>query len=164
MVWALKTIEARWQADGPGAMQQGMKLLTGMLAAALSASGVSPAQAERCMAASMAANGEPQYTQVVVDLDSETRLNPADLPERTVAVMCLRPSIVPMPNDVRVLSEWRVAFGIAEQGARALWISAEAGRIQIRVDDGELNARERAALDEWLVPANVRLLLEWQRR
>lgn len=124
----------------------------------------SPAYAERCMTASTSADGAPINTPILVDLASETRLDPAALPERTVAVMCPRRSIVPLPNDVRVLREWHVSFGIAEEGPRALWISARAGRLEITVDNGELNAEERAALNAWLEPANVRFLLEWAGR
>ena len=98
-----------------------------ILAVGLSASSTSDGS-ERCMAASRTAEGGVRHSSMVVDLDQETRLNPADLPERTFAVMCSRGCIVPRPSDVRVLSEWRVPFGIAEQGPRSLWISAEAGR------------------------------------
>jgi hypothetical protein len=139
-----------------------MKAIGTILAAGIFASLSAPAHAGRCMAGSRDANGAPRQTPVVVDLDSERRLDPGALPERTSAVMCARRSIVPRPNDIRVLSEWNVAFGIAEEGGRRrnLWISVSAGRVETRVEGGELSAAERAAVEEWRTPANIRFLVE----
>jgi hypothetical protein len=141
-----------------------MKAINILLVAASISFAASPAYAERCMAASTGADGEPVNTPVIVDLASETRLDPAALPERTVGVMCPRSSIIPLTNDVRILSEWHVAFGIREEGPSSLWIGARAGRLEFTVDHGELTTREKAAVNEWLEAANIRFLLEWSRR
>lgn len=139
-----------------------MKAIGTILTAGFLASLSAPAHAERCMAGSRDANGAPRNTPVAVDLDSERRLDLGALPERTSAVMCARRSIVPRPNDIRVLSEWNVAFGIAEEGGRRrnLWISVSAGAVETRVEGGELSAAERAAVEEWRTPANIRFLIE----
>lgn len=133
-----------------------------ILSAGIIASPSAPAHAERCMAGSRDANGASRYTPVVFDLDSAGRLDSGALPERTSAVMCARRSIVPRPNDIRVLSEWNVGFGIIEEGGRGrvLWISVDAGRVETRVERGELTAAERAAIEAWRTPANIRFLVE----
>jgi hypothetical protein len=147
-----------WSANG------GMQAIKVFLAACLFTVLVSPAQAEECQAGRTGADGEPQTTAIIVDLASSTRLDPAALPERTSAVACRRSSIVPMPDDVRVLIEWAVAFGIAEQGPRVLWIWARAGRLRFTVDHGELSIAERAAVDDWLKAAQARFAAALGRR
>lgn len=141
-----------------------MKAISVLLAAALFTFMVSPANAEECRAAWTGAGGEPQSTAIIVDLASRTRLDPAALPEGASAVMCPRSSIVPMPNDVRVLIEWGVAFGIAEEGPRALWIWAKAGRLRTTIDDGELSVAETAAVNDWLEAAQARFDAALARR
>jgi hypothetical protein len=114
-----------------------------------------PAQAEECRAASTVADGEPQFTAIMVDTASPTRLDPTALPHRTSAIACGRSSIVPAPDDVRILIEWAVSLGIVE-GPRSLWIWARAGRLQVTVDDGELSTAERTAVNAWLEAAQAR--------
>ena len=139
-----------------------MKATGIFLAGGIFASLGAPAGAERCMAAFRDANGEPRNAPVVIDLDREGRLDTGALPQGTSAVMCARSSIVPRPNDIRVLSEWNLPFGIAEEGGRrrSLWISVRAGGVEARVEGGELSAAERAALEAWRTPANIRFLVE----
>ena len=126
-----------------------MKAISIFLAGGVFASLGAPAYAERCMAASRDANGEPRNAPVSIDLDREGRLDTGVLPERTSAVMCARSSIVPRPNDIRVLSEWNLPFGIAEEGGRqrSLWISVRAGAVETKVEGGSLSAAERAAIE-----------------
>jgi len=69
-----------------------------------------------------------------------------------------------MANDVRVLIEWSVAFGIVEEGPRALWIWARAGRLQTTVDHGELSVAESAAVNAWLETAQARFDAALARR
>jgi len=133
-----------------------MKAFKLLLAAGLYVVMNSPAHAEECVAGSTDVSGEWRYTTIIVDLASDAGLDPSALPARTSAVMCPRSSILPMPGDIRVLIEWRVAFGIAEEGPRSLWISSTAGRLQVTIDDGELNASEQAALDDWVAVAQAR--------
>lgn len=137
-----------------------MKLVLTM---ALAVAASSPADAEDCVAASARAGGEWHYPRIAVDLRSGARLDAAVLPEAASAVMCPRPSIVPLPDDVRVLIEWGVAFGIAN-GPRNLWVSAFHGRLEVTVDDGELNASEQSAVDDWLATAQARFTAALTRR
>lgn len=116
----------------------------------------SPAVAEACRAAWTGADGEPETRAIAVDFVSRARLDPALLPPGTSAIVCRRPSLVPLANDVRVLIEWRVAFAVSGDGPRMLWISARDGRLQITVDHGELNVAEAAAVDDWLKMAQAR--------
>ena len=124
----------------------------------------SSARAEECRAAWTSADGEVHTAIVVVDFASRTRLDPAALPQGASALMCLRPSIVPRPDDIRVLSEWRIPFGIAEQGGRTLWIGANAGILETRVEHGELSSAERSAVNQWREAAQLRFFLEVGRR
>jgi hypothetical protein len=142
-----------------GAMPAMKLVLTMALAVAAS----SPADAEDCVAASSRARGEWHYPRIIVDLRSGARLDAAALPEGTTAVMCPRPSIVPLPDDVRMLIEWGVAFGIAN-GPRNLWVSALHGRLEATVDDGELSASEQSAVDDWLATAQPRFTAAVTRR
>lgn len=104
----------------------------------------SPASSEECQ---LLLN-KSQPVPIQLTLDSLTRLN--TLPSDASAVACPRASLVPMQNDVRVLTEWGVAFGIVEDGPRSLWIWAADGRLQVKVDDGELTPTEAAAVRHWL--------------
>lgn len=104
----------------------------------------SPVHGEECRLLLSKSESVP----IQLALDNPTRLNA--LPDDAEAVACPRPSLVPMPSDVRVLSEWGVAFGIIEDGPRSLWIWAAEGRLQIKVDDGELSSAEAAAVRDWL--------------
>lgn len=133
-----------------------MKAIMAFLAAGLLAFPALPTQAEACRAGRSGAGGEPQFTSIALDLASRTRLDPAALPQGTNGVVCRRPSIVPRAEDVRVLTEWRVAFGITEDGPRALWIWARDRRLQTIVDHGALSVAERAAVDDWLAAAQAR--------
>lgn len=141
-----------------------MKTGVGMMAAGLLACAGAPARAEQCMAASTDPRGETRHSWIEIDFARETRFDPAALPEGTVAIMCRRASIVPRPDDVRVPSEWRIPFGITQGGDRALWIGVRAGRLQVSVDGGKLSPAEKKAVKDWLDPANVRLVLESNRR
>jgi len=133
-----------------------MKAIRAILAAGLLAFLMSPAQAEQCRAGRSGAGGEPQFTLITVDLASGAKLDPASLPPGTNGIVCRRASIVPRPEDVRVLIEWRVALGLTEDGPRALWIWARDGRLATTIDHGELSAAERAAVDAWLRDAQAR--------
>jgi hypothetical protein len=141
-----------------------VKTIGALLVAGWLASASPPARAEQCMAGWRDAQGKAQFTPVTIDFASAARFDPTTLPERTWAVMCNRQSLVPRPDDVRVLSELHVAFGIAGDGKRSLWISARAGRLQVTVDGGKLTLAEQRAVDEWLDPANVRFILDWNPR
>ena len=131
-----------------------------VLAVGLSALICFPARAaEQCKVGSTAADGQPRYTDISLDLASSAKLDPSVLPEGSSAVMCRRTSIVPRPEDVRVLSEWGVAFGIVEPGPRALWISVNAGIVEVTVDNGKLKASEKAAVKEWREAAQLHYFL-----
>ena len=112
--------------------------------------------AEQCKVVSTGADGQLKFTDISLDLAGGAELDPAALPERPSGVMCRRPSIVPRPGDERVLIEWGLSFGIAEEGPRALWIWARAGSLQFKIDNGKLNAREKAALKRWREAAQLR--------
>lgn len=141
-----------------------MRKAVGLVLAGLLAPDRPSAPAEPCKVAWTDSAGAPRYTPIDVDLAGKARLDPAALPDRASAIMCLRRSLVPRPEDYRVLSEWRLPFGIAEEkGQRALWISARAGRLEVKVDGGKLSTAERAAVRQWIAPANIRFVLEWGR-
>ena len=131
------------------------------MALALAAS--SPAYAEDCVAASTNGGGEWHYLPVHMDLGGGARLSPATLPENTAAVTCPRQSIVPLPDDIRVLIEWGVDLFIAN-GPRKLWISAYHGRVEATVHDGGLSAGERSAVDAWRASAQARYTAAVARR
>lgn len=127
-----------------------------LAAVALLALAASPARAERCQLLTTGSGGEPQFTTLEIDLDSGRALSPETLPQGATALMCPRASIIPLAEDVRVLTAWGISFGIAEEGPRALWISARRGRLRTTVDHGRLSRVERAALDRWLRVAQLR--------
>jgi len=141
-----------------------MKAIHFVLAIALPALWTSPARAEECVASPMDAASDFQFPRVTLDLGSGAKLDPAALPPGTAAILCPRPSLVPLADDIRVLLEWNVAFGILEPGQRMLWVSATAGRLQITVDDGELNAAEQAAVDAWVATSQARFTAALTRR
>ena len=140
-----------------------MKAINLFLAAALIVLVVSPLHAEDCRAGSTSSDGEQRITPIRVDLASTTPLNRAAVPEGTSGVACGRLSIVPMPDDVRVLIEWRVSFGVVE-GSRSLWIWARAGQLQTTVDGGELSSAESSAVGDWLLAAQARFNAALARR
>lgn len=127
-----------------------------LLIVALFASSVSTAQAEECSAAWTDASGEAHIASIVINLASTNSLGAAALPQRTSGVACPRASIVPLPNDVRVLIELGVSLGIMDEGGRALWIWARGGRLQTTIDNGELSPAEAAAVREWSEAAQAR--------
>lgn len=129
-------------------------LWTGMLLAYPPGVSTAPVAPGHCMAASTKADGAYVYTPITVDLDSGTPLDPEALPERTSAVMCPRPTLVPTAGDHRVLSEWGVSFGLRADDGRVLWLWARAARLRTRVD-GKLNAAEKKAARQWLDHANA---------
>ena len=134
-----------------------MKVITLVLAMGVPALGASPAHADQCVASPMNPDSNFQFPRVELDLGNRARLDRAQLPAGTAIVVCRRPSLVPQAGDLRVLLEWGVAFGIAEdEGPRSLWISSSAGRLEITVDNGELSAAEQAAVDAWLAGAQAR--------
>ncbi len=104
----------------------------------------SPVHAEECQLLL----DSSQVLPIQLVLEDPAHLNA--LPDNAAAVACPRASLVPMPSDIRVLTEWGVAFGIIEDGPRSLWIWMEDGRLQVTVDDGELTPAEAAAVSEWL--------------
>lgn len=104
----------------------------------------SPVHGEECRLLLSKSESVP----IQLALDNPTRLT--TLPDDAAAVACPRTSLVPMQSDVRVLSEWGIAFGIIEDGPRSLWIWAADGRLQVKVDDGELSSAEAAAVRDWL--------------
>ena len=134
-----------------------------LLATALLAS-ASPAPRADCLAAWTDAAGEPQSTWVVLDLASPSELDPAALPERTSGIACPRASIVPLPEDIRVLGELGVSLGIIEEGGRTLWIWSQNGLLQTTVDDGELSAAEAADVNRWSAAAQTRFERRRPRR
>jgi hypothetical protein len=137
-----------------------MKPIILVLAATLSALIATPAlAADDCKVGSTGPGGEPIIADIALDLASGARLDPAVLPERASGVMCRRASLVPRPEDVRVLIEWRVAFAIHDWGTRALWIMVRAGTLDVTVTNGKLNAREKAAVKEWREAAQLRYVL-----
>ena len=122
----------------------------------------SPTRAGTCRAAWTEADGTVQTAAITLDLASAQRLDPATLPHGASAIMCLRSSIVPEPDDVRVLSELRIPFGIAvQEGPRTLWIYVEAGQVRYRVEHGDLSTAERAAANRWQEAAERRFILDW---
>jgi hypothetical protein len=61
-----------------------------------------------------------------------------------------------MANDLRVLAELGVAFGIVEDGPRSLWLYTDGDRLQVQVDGGELRPSEATAVNDWLAVAQSR--------
>jgi hypothetical protein len=112
------------------------------------------AAAEECAVGFTDARGEAQASPI--KLDPAQKLDLATLPNGASGIMCRRPSIIPQPNDLRVLTELGLAFGIVDDARRSLWIYATAGRLQTRLDEGKLTATEEAQLDAWLIPAQAR--------
>jgi len=133
-----------------------MKAIGTVMAASLLALLVSPARAEECRAGRGGPGGEPQFTAIQVDLASPTKLDAASLPEGTNGIVCRRASLVPRPDDVRMLIEWHVALGLEEGGPRVLWIWARDGQLQTRVNHGALSAAESTAVDQWRAAAQAR--------
>ena len=123
-------------------------MVTLLLAAALLAP--LPLQPEYCQLVLTGGQTEP----LALALDDPARLAP--LPEGSTAIACPRASIVPIGNDLRVLTELGVAFGIIEEGPRSLWLYAADGRLQVQIDSGELSPPEAAAVSDWLARAQGR--------
>lgn len=132
-----------------------IKKLLAFVCGTLAASG---AHAEACKVHSSSSTSEGQITTLDLDLAQPAKLNPHLLPDGTDSIMCLRPSIIPQPSDVRVITELGVSFGITEDGTRALWIYATAGQLRTRVDDGKLTRGERFQLKDWLKSAQRRFV------
>jgi hypothetical protein len=143
---------------------EGMKAIGFFLAAGLLTLAVAPARADECRAGRSGPGGDPLFTPIDIDLASRTRLDAVALPEGTNGIVCARASIVPRPEDVRVLIEWRVALGLTADGPRALWIWARDGRLETQVNHGDLSAAERAAVDDWLRTAQPRYQAALARR
>jgi hypothetical protein len=126
-----------------------------LMAALLSAPGPQPI-AETCIAGWSDEGGVPQTAQVVLTLSGTEPLDRSALPDRTSGIVCPRASIVPLPDDVRVLSELGVSFGVMDEAGRSLWIWARAGRLRTMVRNGRLIRSESAALRRWSVIAQRR--------
>ena len=133
-----------------------MRIIIGALCTAFVASA---AGAETCKVHSKSAVPESEITTLDLDLAQPAKLDPRQLPPRTDAIMCRRPSIVPQPDDVRVIIELGVPFGIAEGGPRSLWIFVTAGIVKTRVENGQLTRSETARLNDWLETAQRRFIL-----
>lgn len=139
-----------------------MKAIDVLLVAGALAFAASPARAETCRTGWTGADGTVQTAAIALDLASPQRLDPAAFPRGTSAIMCLRSSIVPEPDDVRVLSELGIPFGIVVQGEpRTLWLYVEAGQVRYRVEHGDLGIAERAAANRWQEAAERRFVLDW---
>lgn len=113
------------------------------------------AYAENCVVGWTDAHGEPQTTPVVINFASEEPLNAA-LPQGASGVACPRYSVVPLPEDIRVLTELGVSLGWMEEGGRSLWIWSQNGLLQITVDNGDLSPAEAAAVNRWSAVAQSR--------
>ena len=134
-------------------------MLTFIVAASLAGSIASAAATEACRVAVIAPDGTASYPEISLDLTASTRLDREALPPGTSAMMCRRSTLVPQADDIRVLSELGVAFGIVAQGPRVLWISIRAGMVEVMVEHGRLNPSERAAVNSWRSDAQRRFLL-----
>jgi hypothetical protein len=147
-----------WQADARALrLAPDMKLIFLVLAIGAPALAATPAHADPCVSAPMNPDSNFQFPHFELDLGDGVRLDRARLPAGTAIVVCRRASLIPQPDDLRVLMEWNVAFGISEdRGPRSLWISATAGRLEITVDNGELSVAEQAAIDAWVAAAQAR--------
>ena len=133
-----------------------MKALNASLVVVLFALLVTPAHAEECQTGWEDAAGAPQNRAINIDFASLARLDRAVLPEGTSGIACRRASIVPMPDDIRVLIEWGVSFGLLVEDGRSLWIWSRGGRLQSTVDNGELSAAESDGVNGWLEVAQAR--------
>ena len=129
------------------------KLFAAVLGAGLAASA---AQAQNCVAGWGNASGGAETRSVVLDLSSPARLDRSSFPEKSETIACARPSIVPDPDDVRVLIELSLAFGVVDEAGRSLWIYAEDGRLKTQLDDGKLSSAEKAGVKAWLEAAQLR--------
>lgn len=105
--------------------------------------------AENCVAGWIDAHGESQTTPVVINFASEELLNAAALPQGASSVACPRDSVVPLPEDIRVLTELGVSLGLVEEGGRSLWIWSQSGLLQTTVDNGDLSPAEVVAVNRW---------------
>jgi hypothetical protein len=126
-----------------------------LLSVALLASGVTDAQSH-CVAGWIDPGGAKRTAPIIIDVNRTARLDAAVLPKRTSGIACPRPSIIPLPADVRVVIELGVSFGIVDEAGRALWISARDGRLQTTIDGGELSSTEAAAVSHCSALAQAR--------
>jgi hypothetical protein len=122
-------------------------------------------EAENCRAGWSEAGRGAQSSELVIDLTGEAPLDRAALPPGTIAIACPRASIVPRPQDIRILTELGVSFGlIEERGRRSLWIWSEDGLLRTEVDNGELSRVEAAAVSHWTASAQPRFEARAARR
>jgi hypothetical protein len=133
-----------------------MKLGHVLLAAGIAVFAVTPpAAAEECTAAGKNQKGEVYVRSVTLDFENTARLDAKQLPENAETILCQRSTLIPRANDVRVLTELHLPFGVYADG-RTLWIYAAHGQIQTNSDENVLNAIETVALKQWLTKAQAR--------
>jgi hypothetical protein len=84
-------------------------------------------------------------------------LVPPSPAENASAVICQRTTIVPLPDDYRVLTEMHLPLALSTDHATP-WLMIEAGQLKVQFKDGEASPEEMRALQARLDEMQTALL------
>lgn len=76
-------------------------------------------------------------------------LTPPSSAENASAVICQRTTIVPRPDDYRVLTEMHLPLALRTDRT-TLWLMIESGQLKVRFKDGQATPDEMRAVQERL--------------